>query len=323
MKEGGFSMVRHGFAKVLLTATVLSVFAGAASAEQFARIGTSSVGGGFYLIGNTIAQLGNSLKNGINYTAVTGGSTKNLTSLAKKDIEFGLCQSATIDEAVKGIGAFKAPLKQLRFVTAIYPMPCHVLVHGDTIKNIGEFRGKRIDYGAIGQGIETYCRIILNAYGITDADVKVDRYGKTESTEAIQNGDVDASFWTTTAPNAQVTDMLTKNVFLLPIDDEHRAKILKEHPYFSESVIPGGSYKGYPKDLPTIAAVGVLVTYADMPDDVVYKTVKAMYENIDYLKGRLPSYFASFGPKLALDGCVMEVHPGAMKYFKEAGIVKK
>ena len=160
-------MIRKTVKSVFAAAVVLAL-ATCAFADDFARIGTSSVGGGFYLIGNTIAQVGNAANNGVNYTAVTGGSTKNLNALVKGDIEFGMCQSATINEGVTGTGAFKKPLTSLRFVAAIYPMPCHVLVKGDDMKTIEDFRGKPIDFGAIGQGIETYCRIILNAYGITD-----------------------------------------------------------------------------------------------------------------------------------------------------------
>ena len=137
--------------KSVFAAAVVFALASSAFAADFARIGTSSVGGGFYLIGNTIAQVGNAAKNGVNYTAVTGGSTKNLNALAKGDIEFGMCQSATINEGVTGTGAFKKPLTSLRFVAAIYQMPCHVLVKGDDMKTIEDFRGKPIDFGAIGQ----------------------------------------------------------------------------------------------------------------------------------------------------------------------------
>ncbi len=310
--------VKRLFAAVLIVAC----FAGGAPAAEFARIATSSVGGGFYLIGNTIAQLCNSMKNGINYTAVTGGSTKNLISLDKGDVEFGLCQSATIDEAIKGKGAFQSPITGLRWVSAIYPMPCHILVHGNDIKSIADFRGKRIDYGAIGAGIETYCRIILNAYGITDNDVKIDRYGKSESADAIKVGDVDANFWTTTVPNAQVTDMISDKVRLLSMEPEKQAQILKDHPYFSAAVIPGGTYEGYDEDLLTIASIGALVTTDKMSEEMVYQTVKAMYENVDFLKGRLPAYFANFELERALDGCSLEIHPGALRYYKEVGLIE-
>lgn len=315
-------MRRRFFNGILAAIAAVGLMAEAGLATEFARIGTSSVGGGFYLIGNTVAQICNSANLGINYTAVTGGSIKNLNALAKGDIEFGLCQSATIYEGVTGAGSFKAPVPGLRFVTAVYPMPCHVLVHDDSIKSIADFRGKRIDYGAIGQGIETYTRIILGAYGMTDDDVKVDRYGKTESAEAIKTGGVQGNFWTTTAPNAQVTDMLTGGVRLLSIDEDKRQAIVKDHPYFSLATIPGGTYDGYPDDIQTIAAIGAIVTSDKVSDEVVYKTVKAMYENADKLKQRLPNYFASFDIKHALDGCSMEVHPGALKYYKEVGLVK-
>ena len=59
-----------------------------------------------------------------------------------------------------------------------------------------------------------------------------------------------------------------------------------------------------------------------MDEDVVYKTVKMMYENSQLLKDRLPSYFANFSIENALNGCSIEVHPGALKYYRECGLVK-
>jgi TRAP transporter TAXI family solute receptor len=316
-------MIRKSMVGILLAATLVFAVTGISCASEFARIGTSTVGGGFYLIGNTIAQLGNSVKNGINYTAVTGGSAKNLVALEKKDMEFGLSQSASTYEAWNGIGSFEGrPLKQIRFVTAIYPMPAHILVNGDDIKSIADLKGKRVDYGSIGQGIETNCRIILGAYGIKDEDIKIDRYGRSEVVEALQTGAVQGHVWLTTYPNAQVEDMLTKNVRLLPIDPEQRAMILEQNPFFIPSVIPAGTYKGYDQDIPTIAAVGALFTYADMKEDVVYKTVKMMYENVQFLKDRLPNYFAEFSIENALNGCIMDIHPGALRYYKEVGLLK-
>ena len=100
-------MIRKSMVGILSAAALVFAVAGISCAAEFARIGTSTVGGGFYLIGNTIAQLGNSVKNGINYTAVTGGSAKNLVALEKKDMEFVLSQSATTYKAWNGIGVLK------------------------------------------------------------------------------------------------------------------------------------------------------------------------------------------------------------------------
>ena len=309
--------------RMALTAFFVLGLVGAAGAVEFARIGTSSVGGGFYMIGNTIAQVCNAAKNDVNYPAVTGGSTKNLNELVTGNIAFGMCQSATIDEAIKGVGAFKAPLPSLRFVTAIYSMPCHILASGAGINSVADFRGKNIDYGAIGQGIETYARIILNAYGITDNDIKISRYGRNESAEAMKTGGVQGHFWTTTYPNAQITDMINGGVHLIGIEDDKRQQIVKDHPYFAPAVIPGGTYEGHPNDLNTIASIGVLMSDEKVSDEVVYKTVKAMFEDASQLKERLPNYFAGFGPEHALDGLSLEIHPGALRYYKEVGIVKE
>lgn len=314
--------MRKSFKSIIAAALLVGFACGTAFAADFARIGTSSIGGGFYLIGNTIAQVCNSVKNDVNYTAITGGSTKNINGLAKGDMEFGMCQSPTIDESQKGIGAFKKPMTSIRFVTSIYPMPMHVLVNSKDINSVYDFRGKNIDFGAIGAGIETYTRIALAAYGMTDKDVKVDRFGKSESAEAIKTGEVQGNFWTTTAPNAQVTDMIAGGVRLISLDPDKCTQIIKDYPYFSRATIPGGTYDGYPEPIETIASIGILLSDEKVSEDIVYKTVKAMYENEATLKERLPAYFGTFSKEHALDGCSIEIHPGALKYYKEIGVIK-
>lgn len=304
---------------VLLIATPVM-----AASDVFVRIGTSSVGGGFYLIGNTIAQLGTQKLKNMNFTAVTGGSIKNCINLGNKEIELGMVQSSTVNDAWHGTGGFKQPIKTLRYITAIYPMPAHILVNkAANIKSIADFKNKRVDYGSVGQGIEINVREIMSVYGLDDKDVKIERFGRAEVADALKVGDSEAHIWTTNAPNAQATDMIRSGkVGLIGIEKEKVQEIVKKFPHYAAAVIPGGIYEGYTSDIPVVAAVGSLLTYEDMPEDVIYQITKMLHTNDKFLKERL-NYFSDFNLQFALSGMSVPLHPGAQKYYIEVGLLKK
>ncbi len=308
----------------LLAAMCLAVASPVYADDVFVRIGTSSVGGGFYLIGNTIAQLGTEMEKSINFTAVTGGSIKNCINLGAKEVELGMVQSSTVNDAWNGTGSFKEPIKTLRYVTAIYPMPAHILVNLDAgIKSIGDFKGKRVDYGSVGQGIEVNVREMMSVYGLKDEDVRIERYGRAEVADALKVGDTQAHIWTTNAPNAQVTDMIrSEKVGLIGIEPEKIEEIVAKFPHYAPVVIPGGVYAGYDKDIPVVGAVGSLLTYEDMPEEVIYKITKMLHENTAFLRERL-NYFENFNLEFALSGMSVPLHPGAKKYYVEAGLIKE
>ena len=98
-------------------------------------------------------------------------------------------------------------------------------------------------------------------------------------------------------------------------------EIVKELPAFAKVVIPAGTYEGYNNDIPVIAPVGSLLTYADMDEETIYKITKTLFENVEFLKDRL-NYFNSFKIENSLNGMTIPLHPGAEKYYKEIGLIK-
>ncbi|WP_158612202.1 TAXI family TRAP transporter solute-binding subunit [Fretibacterium sp. OH1220_COT-178] len=316
--------VRMIMMRVLLIALAMLLSGTAFAEETFVRIGTSTVGGGFYLIGNTIAQLGTQKLKEINFTAVTGGSIKNCINLGTKEIELGMVQSSTVNEAWNGINSFKTPIKSLRYVTAIYFMPAHILVNKDAgIQSVADFKGKRVDFGSVGQGIEINTREILSVHDLSEADVRVERFGRNEVEEALKVGDSQAHIWTTNAPNAKISEMIrSEKVGLIGLEEEKIKEITEKFPHYAPAVIPGGLYPGYDKDIPVVAAVGSLLTYEDMPEDTIYKITKMLHENNKFLSDRL-NYFNGFNLDMALAGMSVPLHPGAKKYYVEKGLIKE
>ncbi len=294
------------------------------SAEQYLRIGTASVGSGFYMIGNTIAQLGQNAMKDFVFSAVTGSSNKSCISLEKGELEFGIIGSPNLTAAMAGSAPFKQPLKRLRHVTTVYPMAAHVMVGAKSgIKSIADFKGKHVDLANAGSNVEMSTREALPFWGVSDKEIIVERFGRAEFDEAFKNGRIDGHIWSTTFPNAQIADLIRVKAATLitPEPDKVKALIAK-YPHYIPFVIPGGTYEGLPNDIPTFAPVGSLVTHEGMPEDVIYRVTKMMHENVDFLKGRLGNYFADFGLKLALLGRGdLPLHPGAARYYKEKGLL--
>lgn len=108
---------------------------------------------------------------------------------------------------------------------------------------------------------------------------------------------------------------------MISIDQEHIDKIVKAHPFFYKSVIPGGTYTGVDKDTTVIGTRNSLVCARNVPDDVVYNVVKTIIEHNSQLKDIHPQA-VNFNKENAIGGTLIDIHPGAIKYYKEIGVIK-
>jgi TRAP transporter TAXI family solute receptor len=98
--------------------------------------------------------------------------------------------------------------------------------------------------------------------------------------------------------------------------------LVAERPYYRTATIPGGMYRGNDEDVQTFGVGATFVTSADVPEEVVYEVVKAVFDNIDQFKGLHPA-FANLDPaQMANDGLSAPLHPGAERYFREAGLIE-
>ncbi len=309
---------------IFILILVCLITAPASSAEKYLRIGTASVGSGFYMIGNTIAQLGqNSMKDFV-FSAVTGGSNKSCASLEKKELEFGIIGSPNLTAAWNGQAPFKKPQNRLRHVTTIYPMAAHILIGAKSgIKSIADFKGKHIDLANVGSNVEMSTRQALPFWGLSDKEIIIERFGRAEFDEAFKSGRIDGHIWSTTFPNAQIADLIRiKAATLLTPEPDKVHALIAKYPHYIPFTIPGGTYDGLPDDIATFAPVGVFVTHEGMPEEIIYNVTKMLHENTEFLKGRLGPYFADFNLKLALLGQGdIPLHPGAARYYKEKGIM--
>ena len=101
-----------------------------------------------------------------------------------------------------------------------------------------------------------------------------------------------------------------------PID-----RLLATHPYYIASVIPGGMYAGNPDDVSTIGTQAVLVTSSDQPDELTYGVVKAVLDNFADFRRLHPALSTLDIKDMVPSQAVVPIHPGALTYFRGAGLV--
>jgi TRAP transporter TAXI family solute receptor len=109
---------------------------------------------------------------------------------------------------------------------------------------------------------------------------------------------------------------------LIPVNGPIIEKLIADNPYYAPATIPGGMYRGSDKDTPTFGVKATLVTSSDVKDEVVYQLVKAVFGNFDAFRKLHPA-LGHLKKEDMLLGNSAPLHPGAIKYYQEAGLMKQ
>src|SRR5215217_6053149 len=200
------------FLKGALVATAAAaLFGGAALAQQKTlSIGTGGTGGVYYPLGGAIANVLSQNLPGVQATAeVTGGSVDNLKLIASKQSEIGFSMADAALDAMKGEDKFKGAKVPLQTLLVLYPNRMHVVtVEGTGVEKMSDLKGKRVSTGSPGSATEVMAFRVIEAAGLDkDKDMRRERLGVAESTNALKDGKIDAYFWVGGLPTAAVTDL--------------------------------------------------------------------------------------------------------------------
>ncbi len=299
-----------------------------AFSAQFITIGTGGVTGVYYPTGGAICRMVNKLRKTAHIRCSvesTGGSVYNVNTIKAGELDFGISQSDTAYQAYHGIGKFKGkPIKELRSVMAIYPELLTLVVRKDSgIKKLTDIKGKRINIDTPGSGTRMTTEIVMHAVGLKDSDLALaDEMKSSEAPSLLKDNKIDGYFAVFGHPTANIKDAANSvAIDLIPIKGPAIQKLFKKYPYYAPGVISGAFYKGVNHDTPSIGVKAVLVTSTKIPEKVVYTVTKAILDNFAAFKKLHPAY-KTITKKSLLDGLSIPQHPGAIKAFKEAGLLK-
>jgi len=253
----------------------------------------------------------------------TNASVANMNAIHAGQLDAGLAGAQSVAQGYAGEGKFVGNKKdKVRVIANLYPEDMHlVLPKGTNLKSLKDLNGKKVGVAAAGSGTQVSVRLILQHYGIK-ADEHELNLG--QSSQRFADGQLDAFFYAGGTPFAALIQLgSTKGFELYKFSEQERTEINKIIPYYVPSVIPAGTYETITYDVPTIAVNGQFVTSIDQPADLIYDITKALWnKNTRKLLDKGHSKGKAITQETALKGVLIPLHPGAEKFYKEAGMIK-
>lgn len=321
-------------AALLACATVVG-----AQEMSFFRIGTGGTAGTYFPIGGLLA---NAISNppgsrpcdeggscgapGLVATALaSNGSVANINAIAGGSLESGFTQSDVAYWAHSGTGVFegKPAVEGLRTIANLYPESIHLVARADSgIKSVADLKGKKVSLDEPGSGTLVDARLILAAWGLSEADIEPEYLKPNQAADLMRDGNMDAFFFVGGFPAGAIAELATSRpITLVPIAGAEADAVTSEYGFFSKNTVPGGTYDGIADDVQTLAVGAQWVVGASQPEDLVYEITKALWN--DNSRRLLDSGHAK-GKEIrletALDGVGVPLHPGSARFYREAGL---
>lgn len=311
---------------VLLAGALCALALAVAHAEiRYINVLTGGTSGVYYPLGVALSQLlGKAIPDAKVAVQATKASAENLNLLQAGRGEIAFTLGDALSDAWKGSAdaGFPKPLNKLRAIAGIYPNYIQIVASADSgIKTLADLKGKRVSVGAPKSGTELNARAILKAAGLSYRDLgKVEYLPFGESVELMKNRQLDATLQSAGLGVASLRDLATSlKIRVVAVPPEVVAKV--GDPAYQSAVIPANTYEGQDADVPTAAVANFLVTHDGVPADVIYQFTKTMYSNLGVLSS---AHAAAKAIKLenATKGLPVPLHPGALRYYKEVGLLK-
>lgn len=324
-------MKRHAFPAAALTSTLLgaAMFSSPVLAqEKFITIGTGGQTGVYYVVGQSICRLVNRLEEAnIKCNAPsTGGSVANINGIKAGELDMGVAQSDVQYQAYHGTGNFEGDaFEELRAVFRVHGEPLTLLARADSgIEELDDLEGKRVNIGNPGSGQRNTMEVVMEAKGWTmDTFALASQLDAAEQAAALADNNIDAMVYVVGHPNGSIQEATTTvDARLIPLNDEDIDEIVEEYPYYSQSTIPGGLYKGNPDPVETFGVAATFVTTAETDDEIIYQTVKAVFDNFDRFKKLHPAFENLDQEEMVTSGLSAPLHDGAARYYREQGWIE-
>ncbi|HXQ54078.1 MAG TPA: TAXI family TRAP transporter solute-binding subunit [Stellaceae bacterium] len=328
---------------------------------RFFRIGTAATTGTYFQIGGVLASAiskppgtrdcdhggGCGVAGLVAVAQATQGSIENLLAIDAGQLESGFAQSDIAHWAYAGDGPApsshcrapqanapghdaglqllksRGPMPNLRMIAALFPEDFQIVVRAESdIQSLKDLKGKRIGLGEPGSGTIADARLVLEAAGIGECDVKPQYMRLARAAEALTSGDLDALVIVAGVPVPAIAEIASLvPVRLIPIDGAVLNKLMGRPPFYRANTIAGGTYPGIDAPVPSVSVTALWVVGAGVADDLVYAITRALWQDTTR---RLLDFSHPAGRRIriatALSDASVPLHPGAARYYAELGM---
>jgi TRAP transporter TAXI family solute receptor len=323
-KKGGKEM-----RKVFFLITAICMVGGLSvssvhSMENWA-LGSAGAGSGPYVWGGKIAKHINSTQDAVRISSqATAGMNENVELVSGGQIHIGMQDSARMEDVYEGRGPFQGhPQKRVRILFTVMVAPYHLVTREVAgINTVYDLKGKKMNIGLPAQTTRFFNENFLKAANIKLSDIKVFEMATGQAFTALRDGVIDASGNLFSLGHGRLLELASNiKVRLVSIPDDMLERFMNEVGGLTRLVIPPNTYKGQESPITTFGGCVVLIARDDLPNDLAYTLTKAFWDNLPELnKDR--SFKDLRKEQAFIRNIKVPYHPGALKYLREAGLVK-
>ncbi|GAB4365701.1 MAG: TAXI family TRAP transporter solute-binding subunit [Kiloniellaceae bacterium] len=321
------ALLRRPVLAAVLAAALAAAATPAAGADSTLTIGTGSRAGVYFQAGRSLCQLlavADALPGTVCRAPSTAGSLANLRDLRAGQLQLAIVQSDWQYHAVNGSDRFSAdgPDSDLRALFSLHGEAFTLVARRDAgIVRLQDLAGKRVNIGNPGSGQRGTMEIVMRQMGWERASFSLaEELPASQQSLALCHDRVQAMVYIAGFPNDSVgqavrlCDAVIVEVAGRPIDI-----LIGKYPFYAAMTIPGGLYAGNPRDLRTFGVTATVVASAGLDAETVYRVTRAVFENLDRLRGAHPALRHLAPERMIRDGLTAPLHEGALRYYKERG----
>ena len=321
-------MKRKILSLVALALCVVMVLAacggGGGSSEVRLIMATGGVAGTYYPFGGVMAGVINNHTDMQITVNASGASADNIQQIGAGDAHLALAQNDVMYYAFHGVSIWeeRPQVTNLATLMTLYPETVQVVVDaGSGIYTVDDLQGMRVSVGDVGSGVEANANQVLAAFGLSQADITVFNLGFGASADAMRDGQLDAFFVTSAAPNTAVMDLaIARDLRILPIDGEQAAQLMSDYPFYVSVTVDSSHYGFLDAPVSTLAVQATLITSTDLDEELAYQIVRTLIEQqAQVLEGHARG--ADISAHNAVQSISVDLHPGARRFFEEIGVL--
>ena len=298
--------------------------------EPMQTIKTGNITGVYYAAGSAVAKMHNRKLKEYKLRLIaeaSEGSVANIEEVIDGGANFGIAQANTLYLAKRGEGYWKGkPQNKLRSVLGLYTESFTIVAAVDAdINSLTDLKGKTVNIGELGSTDSEQASSVLRAVGLDlEKDLTISTKPSYEASELLQQGKIDAYFYTVGHPNLSIKEASAgdRKIMIVAPEQDFIDDLVSKREDLVDSIIPIDYYTEIANTTPirTVGVKAILFCDADANEEVVYHMVKEVFENFDLFKKQHPA-FADLTPEKLTTKLIIPLHPGAERYFKEAGLL--
>lgn len=308
---------------VIAVATSIGCGSEAPSTTRFLSIGSAPPGGAFFIVGGALAEVLTVHGDGRweVTSEATKGSLESIRRLDRGELELALANSSITYFAVRGERGWDKAYPMRSLMTLAHNVLVFVTPKNSGIETLADLAGKRVVVGVAGAGWEYFIQPILAAHGLSYDDLTPLNNTQAAAVDMLADGSADAAFLGGAVPTASIVQATTSgDVLLIPFDDEARAQLIEEYPFYFDVPIPAGTYRGQDEEFSGLNCGSMhVIVHENMDEELAYQITRTIYENGARVAQKHPA-----GEFIRPDNVARDTgtpfHEGAIRYYREIGI---